>query len=271
MRLQSLHTHSLFDDGKSSLEEMVLSAIDHDLAALGFSGHSPMPEPQGWTVQQEDLPKYKAEVFRLKEKYADQIPLYYGIELDLVSQIPIDEYEYVIGSVHHIPWEDGWVSVDDSVAMTRNNVKNLYRGDSDAYSIAYYRQVERIADYPQVKICGHFDQLTKFNEIEPLVNTDTLAYHRAADRAMEAVVAAGKVFEINTGAISRGYRITPYPPLHMLQQLNRMGAKITITADAHHADAIACGYADALERAKFCGFREIWQFDGKEFVPTPID
>ena len=88
---------------------------------------------------------------------------------------------------------------------------------------------------------------------------------------MEAVVAAGKVFEINTGAISRGYRITPYPPLHMLQQLHRMGAKITITADAHHADAVACGYADALERAKFCGFTEIWLFDGKEFVPTPID
>ena len=271
MKLQSLHTHSLFDDGKSSLEEMVLSAIRHDLGAMGFSGHSPMPDPQGWTVQLEDLPRYRAEIMGLKEKYRDQIPLYYGIELDLVSNIPIDEYEYVIGSVHHIPWDGGWVSVDDSVAVTRNNVQNLFRGDSDAYAVEYYKQVERIADYPQVKICGHFDQLTKFNEIEPLVNTDTIVYQRAADRAMEAVAAAGKVFEINTGAISRGYRITPSPPLHMLKQMRRMGAKITITADAHHADAIACGYDDALERAKYAGFREIWLFDGKEFVPTPID
>ena len=271
MKLHSLHTHSLFDDGKSSLEEMVLSAIRHDLGAMGFSGHSPMPDPQGWTVQLEDLPRYRAEIMGLKEKYRDQIPLYYGIELDLVSNIPIDEYEYVIGSVHHIPWDGGWVSVDDSVAVTRNNVQNLFRGDSDAYAVEYYKQVERIADYPQVKICEHFDQLTKFNEIEPLVNTDTIVYQRAADRAMEAVAAAGKVFEINTGAISRGYRITPYPPLHMLKQMRRMGAKITITADAHHADAIACGYDDALERAKYAGFREIWLFDGKEFVPTPID
>lgn len=271
MKLQSLHTHSLFDDGKSTMEEMVLSAIDHGLSAMGFSGHSPMPTPQGWTVQIEDLPKYKAEALRLKQAYKDQIPLYYGIELDLVSNIPLADYEYVIGSVHHIPYDGGWVSVDDSVEVSRNNVKNLFCGDSDAYSAAYYRQVERIATYPEVKICGHFDQLTKFNELEPLVNTDTLVYHRSATRAMEAVIAAGKILEINTGAISRGYRTTPYPPLWMLQQMQRMGAKITITADAHHASAIACGYDDALERAKFAGFREIWLFNGKEFFPAPID
>lgn len=270
MKLQSLHSHSLFDDGKSTMEEMVQGALAQGLSALGFSGHSPMPTPQDWTVQVEDLPRYRQEALRLKSAYRDEIPLYYGLEFDLVSQIPLDGYEYVIGSVHHIPVDGSWVSVDDAVEVTRHNVQDLFHGDSDAYSAAYYRQLLRVADDPRLDIVGHFDQLTKFNEIAPLVNTDTLAYHKAASEAMDALIAAGKIFEINTGAISRGYRTTPYPALWLLQQLQRRGARITITADAHSADAVACGYRDALARAEFVGFRELWFFNGQAFYPVPL-
>ncbi len=42
MRLQDLHTHSLFDDGKASLEAMVCAAVDRGLDAIGLSGHSPI-------------------------------------------------------------------------------------------------------------------------------------------------------------------------------------------------------------------------------------
>ena len=160
MKLQSLHSHSLFDDGKSTMEEMVQGALAQGLSALGFSGHSPMPTPQDWTVQVEDLPRYRQEALRLKAAYRDEIPLYYGLEFDLVSQIPLDGYEYVIGSVHHIPVDGSWVSVDDAVEVTRHNVQDLFHGDSDAYSAAYYRQLLRVADDPRLDIVGHFDQLT---------------------------------------------------------------------------------------------------------------
>lgn len=270
MKLQSLHTHSCFDDGKSTMEQMVQSAIAQGLAALGFSGHSPMPQPQGWTVQLEALPDYRAEAQRLQGLYGAQLPLYLGLEYDLVSEIPLDDYQYLIGSVHHIPVDGRWVSVDDSVAVTRHNVEVLFHGDSDAYASAYYQQLLRVAADPRLHIVGHFDQLTKFNEIEPLVHTDTVAYYKAADQAMEALIAAEKIFEVNTGAISRGYRTTPYPELWLLQQLCRRGARITITADAHSADAVACGYDDALERVKYAGFQELWFFDGTQFYPVAI-
>ena len=41
--------------------------------ALGFSGHSPMPTPQDWTVQVEDLPRYRQEALRL-EYHIKQLP-----------------------------------------------------------------------------------------------------------------------------------------------------------------------------------------------------
>ena len=136
MKLQSLHSHSLFDDGKSTMEEMVQGALAQGLSSLGFSGHSPMPRPQDWTVQVEDLPRYRQEALRLKSAYRDEIPLYYGLEFDLVSQIPLDGYEYIIGSVHHIPVDGSWVSVDDAEVVTRHTVEDLFQGDSAAYSAA---------------------------------------------------------------------------------------------------------------------------------------
>ena len=37
---QNLHTHSLFCDGKNSLEEMVKEAITQDFTSIGFSSHA---------------------------------------------------------------------------------------------------------------------------------------------------------------------------------------------------------------------------------------
>ena len=41
MLLQSLHTHSLYDDGQDTLARMAQNAEAAGLDALGFSGHSP--------------------------------------------------------------------------------------------------------------------------------------------------------------------------------------------------------------------------------------
>ena len=36
---QNLHTHSLYCDGKDTIEEMVQEAISRNFDVLGFSGH----------------------------------------------------------------------------------------------------------------------------------------------------------------------------------------------------------------------------------------
>ena len=37
---QNLHTHSLFCDGKNSLEDMVTEAINQGFTSIGFSSHA---------------------------------------------------------------------------------------------------------------------------------------------------------------------------------------------------------------------------------------
>ena len=47
-------------------------------------------------------------------------------------------------------------------------------------------------------------------------------------------------FEINTGAISRGYRTSPYPAPFILDELQALSAPLIITPDTHSKDSILC-------------------------------
>ena len=62
----NLHTHTTFCDGKSTVEEDVLSAIDKGFYSIGFSGHS--ANIYG-TYGLKDTDGYIAEVKRIREKY----------------------------------------------------------------------------------------------------------------------------------------------------------------------------------------------------------
>ena len=97
----------------------------------------------------------------------------------------------------------------------------------------------------------------------------------AALSAMEKLVRAGKIFEINTGAISRGHRTTPYPDKALLGALREMGGKITISADAHHASGVACAFDKAQALAESCGYTSAMvlrrKADGVRFEETPFE
>ena len=73
MQLFNLHTHSIFSDGKSTPEDVVLEAINQGLKALGFSDHSPVPFENSFAIKNDEVNNYITTIKSLKEKYKDQI------------------------------------------------------------------------------------------------------------------------------------------------------------------------------------------------------
>lgn len=270
MILQNLHMHSLWDDGQNSTDEMVRAAIAAGLISVGFSGHSPVPFPAEWTIAKEDLPAYRAEVRRLQETYTGRIDIFCGLEWDLLSETDFADCDYVIGSIHHIPLESETINVDNSPEETKRYLSACFGGDADAAAKAFFAQYGALAEIAEIDIIGHFDLITKFDERHHFFDAESPVYTSAALEAMEALVKKDKIFEINTGAISRGYRTTPYPSRELLTMLKKMGGRITISSDAHTADGVACSFGPAEELALSCGFKEIWNLDGKKFVPAGI-
>ena len=203
---QSLHNHTVFDDGKDTPEAMVRAAAGAGLRGFGLTAHSPMAgEP--WTVAPERMGAFRAEMARLRAAFAPELKVWCGLEYDLTSDpVWLDGFDYVVASVHALETPGGLWALDDNRERSRRMIVLAFDGDADAAAEAYFAKVSQIADIPEADVVGHFDLITKFDEPEPLYRADSPRYRAAALAAMERLVQAGKIFEINTGAVSRGYR-----------------------------------------------------------------
>ena len=270
MRLQDLHTHSFYDDGSDSLEQMVRAAMEKRLSAVGLSVHSPIAGQTDWTARPDVLPDFVKEAGRLAEVFRERITVYCGIEYDLRSTLDLSGFDYVIGSLHAICAPGGAFDVDNTAELAASGIRSCFSGDADAAAEAYFAQYRAMAEDPRIDIVGHFDLLTKYDEKNGLYDDGSPRFLDAAYAAMELLVKAGKIFELNSGAISRGYRTSPYPSKLLLRRLRELDGKILLSSDAHSAAGVGFFFREMLEIAKQCGFSELWQLKKGRFVPMPI-
>ena len=251
----SVHTHSVMCDGKNTLAEMAAAACDAGAASFGASGHShtPIPEDEGGVLP-ADMTAYRAEVLRLREEYAGRMDVLLGIELDNRADVTAEGFDYWIGSVHRLRGPDGVDCTVDWDAETLGRcLREAFHGDSGEMAARYYEEVRQMAAR-KPDILGHIDLITKFNEDGSFFDEAGPGYRAAALEALHAAGPKETLLEINTGAMSRGYRSVPYPALFLLREWRDMGGRIILTADAHSAAAVVYGYAQAAALAQAAGF-----------------
>ena len=263
---QNLHTHGTFGDGHHEYEETVKRAIELEFTSIGFSEHAYTPVDPEPGMTPETTVFYKKRIRELKKKYEGVIDVYCGIELDLYSQDDPDDYEYVIGDVHYIEKDGNYIVVDYSdPAVSVDNINKYYGGDGLKYAKAYYEEMCKIAEFKRCDIAGHFDLITKLTEKVFLFDVDSPEYKRYALDAVTAVSEKIKVFEINVGAIARGYRTVPYPAPFILKRIKELGCGVVISSDCHNKDYLDTNFDLGIELAKSCGFNELLLFNGKDF------
>lgn len=239
MITRDLHTHTTYSDGNNTPEEMVLSAIKKGLDVIGISDHSYTPFDTSYCISEEKTEAYIKEIERLKIKYNDKIKVLCGIEQDLYSGVPKHSFDYVIGSVHYIKLGEEYVTVDDTAEELKTATDKYFSGDIYALVQEYYRLVSTVAEKTGADIIGHFDLITKFQEKTPLFNEKDERYIKAWQSAVDKLIEANIPFEINYGAISRGYRTTPYPSKDIQEYISKKGGKFILSSDSHSADTIA--------------------------------
>ncbi|MEF9939320.1 MAG: histidinol-phosphatase [Clostridium sp.] len=246
------HTHTNYCDGNNTPEEMVEAAYRMGLTDYGISGHAYFP--YGWDdgMSDETLEEYKKDLRALRVKYAGKMNLYIGIELDCLG--PVQQAEYAIGSVHCLKKRGEYVMIDDSDAVLTDAVNRLWDGDWYALTNDYYALEATVYEKTHCDWIGHFDLITKFNQDNRHFDETRHEYLEPALAAMRHLNQAGIPFEINTGAISRGYRKEPYPSKILLKELYKMGGRIIINSDSHRSDTICHQFDMAVELAKECGF-----------------
>ncbi len=261
MYLSNIHTHTVFCDGADTPEEIVEEALKNNMQSIGFSGHSKTEFDLSYCMKNEN--DYISEIQRLKEKYKAKIKIYLGIEQDLYSNPPVFDYDFMIGSTHYVNANGVMRDIDLSEEYMLETVEKLYGGDFHAYAKDYYENVAKIGLKYKKCIIGHLDLITKFNENEKHFEYDE-KYFDIAYKTIDKL--HGRVFEINTGAMSRGFRSEPYPHKNLLKRICETGGKIIVTSDCHNKENILFGFERAYEIAKECGFKTYTILQHRKFI-----
>ena len=255
----SVHTHSTFCDGKNTMAEMAAAACAAGVKHYGFSGHIHTPCPADVGVcMASDMTAYRREALRLRQEYAGRMEILLGIEWDLCSDLSVSDWaDYWIGSVHNLydAATGEYYSVDWKVEELERCRDTLCGGDAMEMVRRYYAAVAEVAA-KRPTILGHIDLITKLNGGNRFFDEDSPAYRAAALEALHAADPKATLLEINTGAMARGYRDSPYPALFLLEEWRAMGGSIILTADAHTAEGVLFGYGKAIALAKSAGFTE---------------
>ncbi len=251
----NLHTHTVLCDGKDTPEELVLAAIDAGMETLGFSGHSYVHFDLDCCMTREQTLQYRDEIKRLKEVYGDRLNILCGIEQDYFSDDPPWGYDYTIGSVHYLPNpEGGYFAIDQDPETLQYAIEHYYMGRIESLWKHYFETVACVVQKTGCQIIGHFDLIAKFNEGGVMFDENDPFYLTFAAKALDKLLQTDAVFEINTGAISRGYRRLPYPSHKLMQYIATHGGRVTLTSDAHDKNNLLYGFDHAVTYARNLGF-----------------
>lgn len=250
MIFEDFHIHSKYSDGNASVEEIVETAIKMGMKRVGISDHSYTEFDKSYCIKKEEISNYKNEILSLNQRYGDKIKVLCGIEQDYYSNESTNNFDYVIGSVHYLKINDDYIPVDESPEILINASNKYFNGDIYKLIDLYCETVADVVNRTNADIIGHFDLITKFNENNQLFDMSSERYFKVAKKAIDKLLLSSKPFEINTGAISRGYRTTPYPDDILIKYIIENGGKLILSSDSHNKNTIMFNFNECYAKYK---------------------
>ena len=172
-----------------------------------------------------DADAYSLTVFARKHFGGDMMALaelYYKTVADIVKVTDCD----IIGHFDLITKfnERFLLSRDGAVVDTEDDIipgftRPLFDTGDPRYIVAWKHAADRIFEDTEARYSkGYRNRLELLGLIE------------AGDKP---------VFEINTGAIARGYRTKPYPAMDQIEYIRAKGGKFILTSDSHSLENVA--------------------------------
>lgn len=261
--LSNYHTHTSFCDGKNTPEEIVLYAIEKGFSSIGFSGHGYTPFDVRYCMK--DMTEYIKEITRLKDKYGKKIEIYCGVEEDAFSYVERENFDYIIGSSHYFYIQDKYYSIDSGYDYFKKCFE-MFNNNALKFSETYFSTFVSYIRERKPDIVGHFDIITKYDEVSPQIFLNNRKYFKIAEKYLKIAAETDLIFEINTGAMARGIRTAPYMEERLLYILKEKESKLILSSDSHSVDTLNAYFDDAKCLLKDIGFNYVYELCKGEFI-----
>ena len=282
MQLSNYHSHCTFCDGRSTPEDFVKFAISKGFRAYGFSSHSPLPFETFWNMSKDDMPEYLREIERLKRKYAGQLEIYAGLEIDYLDasynasipyfrELPLD---YRIGSIHFLPVarplsENNMVCIDGSFEEYQKSVDKYYEGNIRNLVEHYFASTLRMIEAGGIDIVGHMDKIYMNGHKCEGFSFDADWYQKPFNDCLHLIAEKGLMVEINTKNLKKKQQV--FPHAGYLQRLQQLGIPVMVNSDCHYPDLVNDGRREAFGLLKQAGFKTTRELIDNQWVEVEIE
>lgn len=275
--LTNYHSHCSFCDGRAPLEDFIISAVEQGFTSYGISSHAPLPFSTHWTMEKADVPAYLEEANRLKRKYALEIELYIGMEIDYLNEEsnPSTDYfrelplDYRIGSVHMLEaLQNEIIDIDVSKERFKVLLPLYFGNDLKKLVNTYYDKLMRMVELGGFDILGHADKMSyAASYCQPgLLDQDW--YNRRMREYFTFIAEKGLIVEINTKAFhTLGVFFPHVKYFSLLKELNVL---VQVNSDAHFPKLINSGRAEALKALKQVGITSVMELHWGKWEECPI-
>lgn len=263
------HTHSLYCDGKSTLEEQVRAAEKCGLRQLGFSSHAPVPFENTFAMEEAKLPDYTREIDELQR--TTDVTLLKSLECDYIPEVTTDFAErqdkngldYLIGGVHQVrqPHGDGlWFIDGPKQEIYDNGLRDLFDNNIKVAVTAFWEQTFEMIETQRMDIIAHFDKIKMHNR-NRFFTEDEQWYKVLADKAIQLIKRHDIIVEVNTRGLYKGRSDSFYPSTELLMKARKADIPVIVSSDAHKADELVLFVPEALVELERCGYDHTARFD----------
>ena len=246
------HLHSSFSaDSDTPMRQMVEKGISLGLSVMCFTEHMDYDYKDEGMLFETDMPAYFRTFQELKEEYARNIELLFGIELGLQPYLKercsalVDswDFDFVIGSSHVVDGKDPYYPA-------------FFQGrtEKEAYQAYFQSVIDNLNTFSCFDVYGHIDYVVRYGPNQNRFYSYA-EYRDQLDEILRLLVEKNAGLELNTGGFSYGFG-HPNPHEDILKRYRELGGEfITIGSDAHAPMRIAADFDRAEEILKKCGFR----------------
>ena len=274
------HTHTSLCDGAEEPENYAKAAIDLNFASLGYSAHAPLPFFCKWTLRRENLETYKQLINQLKDKFAGEIEIYCGLEMDYIpdlwprlkEDIKPETLDYTIGSIHFIDsFPDGrrW-TIDGGNAEFAIGWKEIFDKDSHAVVTKYFEYTRQMVHEMKPTIVGHIDKIKMQCTEHCFIPDADAVFRKELLYTLEDIKNTDCIVEINTRGMYRRNEPDFYPGTWAIQQMAKMNIPVAINSDSHRPEELNKLHDKARKTLFDAGYRTFKTLYKGEWVDTSL-
>jgi len=266
------HTHTIHSDGKDTVPEMCVSAIEKGISGLTITDHADM----NFYMERNTFSRIAASMestAKAQESFGQNLKVLKGIELGEYTIAPrkaeevlsIGGFDAVLCSVHFVPkagWSLAYNRIDFQNCMTSAEELNEYIG-------LYFDLLDEMVDAFDFDILAHIHCPVRYISGKWGRKSDIMIFEDKICRILEKIIKRNIALELNTVYLKGGegqYNFSLDKILSLYKCLG--GNMVTLGSDAHNRNNVARNFTEAAVLLKTCGFDSVYYFEDR--IPKKI-